>query len=69
MEILIFIISLITAFKFSPGGVGAAVILIPILVSLGIPISTAKPVGLFYNTVSMAGASFNNIKHKHLDFK
>ena len=69
MEILIFIISLIAAFIFSLGGVGAAVILIPIMVSLGIPISTAKPVGLFYNTVSMAGASINNIKNKRLDFK
>jgi len=69
METLIFIISLIAAFIFSLGGVGAAVILIPIMVSLGIPISTAKPVGLFYNTVSMAGASINNIKNKRLDFK
>ncbi len=69
MEILIFIISLIAAFIFSLGGVGAAVILIPIMISLGIPISTAKPVGLFYNTVSMAGASINNIKNKRLDFK
>ena len=69
METLIFIISLIAAFIFSLGGVGAAVILIPIMISLGIPISTAKPVGLFYNTVSMAGASINNIKNKRLDFK
>ncbi len=69
MEILIFIISLIGAFIFSLGGVGAAIILIPILVSLGIPVNIAKPVGLFYNTVSLAGASINNIKNKRLDFK
>ncbi len=69
MDILIFFISFLAAFLFSLGGVGAAIILIPILVSLGIPISTAKPVGLFYNTVSLAGASINNIRNKRLDFK
>ena len=69
MEALIFIISLVAAFIFSLGGVGAAIILIPILVSLGIPVNTAKPVGLFYNTVSLTGASINNIRNKRLDFK
>ncbi len=69
MDILIFIISLVSAFIFSLGGVGAAIILIPILVSLGIPISVAKPVGLFYNTVSLTGASITNIRNKRLDFK
>jgi len=69
MDTLIFIISFIAAFIFSLGGVGAAIILIPILVSLGIPVNIAKPVGLFYNTVSLTGASINNIKNKRLDFK
>jgi hypothetical protein len=62
-------ISFIAAFIFSLGGVGAAIVLIPILISFGIPIGIAKPVGLFYNTVSLTGASINNIKHKRLDFK
>ena len=69
MDALIFGISFTAAFIFALGGVGAAIILIPILVSLGIPINVAKPVGLFYNTVSLAGASINNIKNKRLDFK
>lgn len=69
MEYLVFIISFVAAFVFSLGGVGAAIILVPILVSLGIPINVAKPVGLFYNTVSLTGASVNNIKNKRLDFK
>ncbi len=69
MDIIIFIISFVAAFIFSLGGVGAAIILIPILVSLGIPINIAKPVGLFYNTVSLTGASIHNIKNKRLDFK
>ena len=62
-------ISFVAAFIFSLGGVGAAIILIPILVSFGIPIGTAKPVGLFYNTVSLTGASISNIRNKRLDFK
>jgi uncharacterized membrane protein YfcA len=69
MDFLIFGISLVAAFIFALGGVGAAIILIPILVSLGVPVNAAKPIGLFYNTVSMAGASISNIKHKRLDFK
>ncbi|VAW30339.1 hypothetical protein MNBD_BACTEROID07-1963 [hydrothermal vent metagenome] len=69
MDILIFGISLVAAFIFALGGIGAAIILIPIMVWMGIPITTAKPVGLFYNTVSLAGASISNIKNKLLDFK
>ncbi|RLD12990.1 sulfite exporter TauE/SafE family protein [candidate division KSB1 bacterium] len=66
---MLFIISFIAAFIFSLGGVGAAIILIPILISFGIPINMAKPIGLFYNTVSLSGASFSNIRNKRLDFK
>jgi uncharacterized membrane protein YfcA len=62
-------ISFIAAFIFSLGGVGAAIILIPILISFGIPIGIAKPVGLFYNTISLTGASISNIRNKRLDFK
>ena len=69
MDYLIFIISFVAAFVFSLGGVGAAIILVPIMSSLGIPMNVAKPVGLFYNTVSLTGASINNIKNKRLDFK
>lgn len=69
MNYLIGGISFVAAFIFSLGGIGAAIILIPILVSLGIPINMAKPVGLFYNTVSLSGASISNIKNKRLDFK
>ncbi len=69
MDTILFIISFVAAFIFSLGGVGAAIIMIPILVSFGIPVNIAKPVGLFYNTVSLTGASINNIKNKRLDFK
>ncbi len=67
--ISIVLISFIAAFIFALGGVGAAIVLIPVMIFFGIPITVAKPVGLFYNTVSLAGASVSNIKNKRLDFK
>ncbi len=69
MEYYLAAISFVAAFLFSLGGIGAAIILIPILHSFGIPLSVARPVGLFYNTVSLTGASINNIRNKRLDFK
>ena len=68
-DYLIAIISFLSAFTFSLGGVGGAVILIPILVSLGIDITIARPVGLFSNILSMTGASISNIRNKRLDYK
>ena len=68
MDIIIFAISFVAAFVFALGGVGAAIILVPIMSTLGIPMNVAKPVGLFYNTISLTGASINNIKNKRLDF-
>ncbi len=68
-DLLIFGISMVAAFIFALGGVGAAIVLIPILVMMGIPVNIAKPVGLFFNTVSLSSASVNNIRNKRLDFK
>ncbi len=67
--IILFFISLISSFIFALGGVGAAIVLIPILVSFGIPVDVSKPVGLFYNTISLASASAHNVKHKRLDVR
>jgi len=69
MEYYLSIISFFAALIFSLGGVGAAIIIIPIIAAFGIPIEVAKPIGLFYNTISLASASVNNIKNKRLDFK
>ncbi len=67
--LLIVLLSFVAAFVFALGGIGAAIVLIPIMIFTGIPINVAKPVGLFYNTVSLTGASITNIKNKRLDFK
>jgi len=69
MDYIIILLSFIAAFVFSLGGIGAAIVLIPIMISFGVPVNAAKPIGLFYNTVSLTGASIANIRNKRLDFK
>ncbi len=66
---IITVAAFVFSFIFALGGVGAAIILIPIMLQFGIPINTVKPVSLFFNTISLFGASYNNIKNKRLDFK
>jgi len=67
--IFIVLLSFVAAFVFALGGIGAAIVLIPLMIFMGFPINVAKPVGLFYNTVSLSGASVSNINNKRLDFK
>lgn len=56
------------SFLFALGGVGSAVVLVPVLHWLGYPLNEAKPTGLFVNTISLMGASVSNIRNKRLDF-
>lgn len=67
--LLITFFSFLLSFIFALGGVGSAVVLIPTLTWFGVPFALARPTGLFVNTVSMAGATYSNIKAKRLDFK
>ncbi len=69
MLAILAIIAFVASFVFALGGVGAAIVLVPIMYAMGIPLAEAKPTGLFYNTISLAGASYLNIKEKRLDFK
>ena len=69
MDILIFTISIVASFVFALGGIGGAIILVPILITIGIPINTARPTGLFYNIVGMTSATVSNIKNKRLNFR
>ena len=67
-DILLFTLAFIFSFLFALGGIGAAIILNPVLISMGIPVAIAKPVGLFSNMISLTGASVDNIQNKRLDF-
>ena len=62
-------ISFIASFIFALGGVGTALIMVPILVSFGVPLNIAKSVALFNNGSSMIGASISNFKNGRLDLK
>ncbi len=63
-------LSFILSFLFALGGVGAAIALIPALSSFTLlPLQTIKPIALLSNTLSMTGATINNIKNKRLDWK
>ena len=63
------LIAFILSIVFSIGGVGSAVAIVPVMGWLGIPLMTAKPAGLFINTLSMLSATLKNIKHGKLDHR
>jgi len=65
--LIITLLAFVFSFLFALGGVGSALILVPIMFSLGIPLSEAKPTGLLINTLSMGGATYSNYKLKTLD--
>ncbi|WP_048149585.1 sulfite exporter TauE/SafE family protein [Thermococcus sp. AM4] len=54
---------------FSIGGVGSAIAIVPVMGWLGVPLMTAKPTGLFINTLSMFSATLKNIRHGKLDHR
>ncbi len=62
-------ISFIASFVFSLGGVGTALVMVPILISFGVPMNIAKSVSLFNNGTSMIGASISNFRNGRLDLK
>ena len=66
--ITISILAFLLSFIFALGGVGSAVILVPIMHWLGYPLNEAKPTGLFVNTISLVGASYNNVRNRRVDF-
>lgn len=56
------------SFVFALGGVGSAIVLVPVMHWFGVPFNEAKPTGLFVNTVSLLGSSLSNIRQGKLDF-
>ncbi|WP_370456664.1 hypothetical protein [Thermococcus sp. MAR1] len=43
--------------------------IVPVMGWLGVPLMTAKPTGLFINTLSMLSATLKNIRHGKLDVR
>jgi len=73
VEMLTYLIAGVITFLFttvlSIAGIGAAFILIPVFVALGIPLLTAMSVALLLNSISMTFASINYAKSKLILFK
>ncbi len=67
--LLISLISFVVSFIFALGGIGGAIVLVPILTMLGVPFPLARPTGLFTNVLSASGMVFSNIKNRRIDWK
>jgi uncharacterized protein len=67
--IIVTALAFIMSFVFALGGIGSALALVPVLHWYGLPLDLARPTGLLVNTLSMTGASVDNIKKKRLDFR
>jgi len=62
-------VSFVISFLFALGGIGGAIILVPILNMLGIPFQFSRPAGLFTNVLSGSGIVLNNLKNGRIDWK
>ncbi|MGA1846696.1 sulfite exporter TauE/SafE family protein [Deferribacter abyssi] len=69
MIVVIVLLAFVFSFLFALGGVGSAIVLVPLMYWLGFPLNEAKPTGLFINTISLLGATYSNFKNKRLDVK
>jgi len=70
MELLeISLISFFLTFLFALGGLGSAILLVPVLTFLGVPFELARPAGLFTNVLSTTSGLIHNLKHKLIDWK
>jgi uncharacterized membrane protein YfcA len=67
--IIIFFVTWIITSIFTVAGLGGAVVLVPILYSLGIPFSVAADTGLFLNIFSLFIAMVNNARRGNVLWK
>lgn len=64
-----FLATLILSTLFATGGMGSAIVLIPVLSFLGFDFNLAKAAGLFVNTVTTSTASVLNWRRRELDYR
>ncbi|GAX87870.1 conserved hypothetical protein [Lebetimonas natsushimae] len=64
-----FVLTLIFSTIFAMGGVGSAIVLVPLFNSLGLPLNVAKAFGLFINSMSTITASIMNFLRGVLDIR
>lgn len=64
-----FVVAFFFSSLFATGGVGSAIVLIPMLSMMGIGFDLAKAAGLMVNTISTSTASVINFRHGLLDVR
>lgn len=64
-----FVVTLFFSALFATGGVGSAIVLIPVLSLMGVGFDLAKASGLFVNTVTTSTASIINYRKGFVDFR
>ena len=72
MEIKLLVIafvSFVLSFIFALGGIGSAIILVPVLNMLGVPFAQARAAGLFTNVISTSAGVLNNLRNRRIDWK
>ncbi len=67
--LLYFVLTLGLSTLFAMGGVGSAIVLVPIFNMLGLPLNLSKAIGLFINSSSTITASIMNFFRGVLDVK
>ena len=63
------LVSFSVSFILGLGGLGSAVVLIPVLVFLGVPFPLARSAGLFTNVLSTFSATIHNLRKGLVDIK
>jgi len=62
-------VAFVLSFVFALGGIGGAVLLVPVLTMMGIPFEIARPAGLFTNVLSSSAGILNNLLNRRIDWK
>jgi uncharacterized membrane protein YfcA len=65
LTLIVFILS----FLFALGGVGSAVVLVPVIHWMGYPFQEARSIGLFVNALTLFAASYRNWRAQKLDLR
>lgn len=70
MELLtVSLVSFVLSFIFALGGIGGAILIVPVLNMLGVPFAHARAAGLFTNVISTSAGILNNLRNRRIDWK
>ena len=67
--LIIAAVSFFLSFIFALGGIGGAILIVPVLNMLGVPFAQARAAGLFTNVISTTAGVLNNLRNRRIDWK